>query len=116
MYVSWLVFDETFGRGRETAEMIADRAGVTLEELAAASFVRSGDGPLRKLLPDVPPEDMEDCLSRWLGEIYGGPARERYEWAAAREGIPLEQLLSRDLTLALLDAFGAFRPRDAGAP
>jgi hypothetical protein len=114
IYVAGRVFDETFGSGRETAEKIAERVEMTLEKRAAALFVRDGEMALRRLLPDVPRGDIEDCLSKWLGDVYGGPRRERYEQGAAREGITLEQHLAVVMTVTLLAVFDAFGPEMPG--
>jgi hypothetical protein len=114
MHVAWRVLDETYGSGRETAEKIAERVEMTLEEGAAALFVRDGEMALRRLLPDVARGDIEDCLSQWLGDVYGGPRRERYEQGAAREGITLEQQLAVVMTMTLLAVFDAFGPEMPG--
>ncbi len=110
MDVAWRVFDETYGSGRETAEMIAERVEMTLEDGAAGLFVRNGEMALRELLPDIPRGEIEDCLAQWLGEVYRGPRRKRYEREAAKEGITLEKHLAYDMTLTLLAVFGAFGP------
>ena len=54
MDVAWPVFDETYGSGRETAEMIAERVEMTLEDGAAGLFVRNGEMALRELFPTSP--------------------------------------------------------------
>ncbi len=110
MHVAWRVFDETYGRGRETAMMVTDQVGMTLEEGAAASFVRNGDMALRELLPEAFPSDIETWLSLRLREAYGSPHRKRYEREVAQAGLTLEQHLAGDLTVTLLIAFGAFGP------
>ena len=71
MHVAWRVFDETFGRGRETAMMVTDQVGMTLEEGAAASFVRNGEMALRELLPDVlPPRYRDLALAAAAGGLW----------------------------------------------
>jgi hypothetical protein len=103
----WQAFDDTYGSRRELAEEFADEAGMTLEEYAAGLVVRHGEMPLRKLLPDIPRDEVEECIRDELEEVFRGPDRERYEQEAALEGVALGDYGARHALLKVLGRFGA---------
>jgi hypothetical protein len=107
---AWRAFEETYGDGRELTEELVEQAGISLEDHAAGLVVRDGEMALRKLLPEVPRDVIEDCLRQWLEEVYCGPDRGRYEQEAALEGDTLEKYFARNMMVKLLVRFGAFGP------
>jgi hypothetical protein len=68
--VAFQAIDESFVRSHLLAVVREDHRVVTRGAIAAALFVRNGEMALRKLLPDVDPDKIEDRFRLRLDKVF----------------------------------------------
>jgi hypothetical protein len=102
--VAFQAIDESFVRSHLLAAARGDHRVVTRGAIAASLFVRNGEMALRKLLPDVDPDKIEDGFRLRLDEVCDGPDRKRNPQAAALEDLWMQRDLAARMVYSVLAA------------